>query len=75
MRDVRRATSQGRDAREGGIAWHTKILDAVRARSRADARAAMEGHMDETARLLDLAIADGGLRLSAPVLDAREPVR
>ena len=32
MRDVRRATSLGRDAREGGIAWHTKILDAVRAR-------------------------------------------
>jgi GntR family transcriptional repressor for pyruvate dehydrogenase complex len=75
MRDVRRATSQGRDAREGGIAWHTRILDAVRARSRADARAAMEGHMDETARLLDLAIADGGLHLSAPVLDAREPIR
>jgi GntR family transcriptional repressor for pyruvate dehydrogenase complex len=68
MRDVRRATSLGRAAREGGIAWHTKILDAVRARSRAEARAAMEGHMDETARLLDQAIAEGELHLSAPAV-------
>src|SRR3954453_1766422 len=75
MRDVRRSTSLARDAREGGIAWHTKILDAVRARSQADARAGMEGHMDETAPLLDLAIADGRLHLSAPVLDGLEPIR
>src|SRR3954453_4289763 len=68
MRDVRRATSQGRDAREGGIAWHTKILDAVRTHSRAEARAAMEGHMDETGRLLDQAIAEGHLHLSAPAV-------
>jgi DNA-binding FadR family transcriptional regulator len=68
MRDVRRATSLGRGAREGGIAWHTKILDAVRTRSRAEARAAMEGHMDETARLLDRAIAEGDLHLSAPAV-------
>jgi GntR family transcriptional regulator, transcriptional repressor for pyruvate dehydrogenase complex len=66
LREVRRETSQLREAREGAIAWHTRILDAVRAGSRAQARRAMEGHMDETARTLDRLIGKGGPHLSAP---------
>jgi DNA-binding FadR family transcriptional regulator len=66
LRQVRRETSRTRAAREQAIAWHTRILEAVRAGSRAEARVAMEGHMDETSATLDAVIGEGGLHLSEP---------
>jgi len=61
---IRRETSRSPVARRKAIAWHTRILEAVRAGSRIDARAAMEGHMDDTfTNLADAARLDGRLRI------------
>ena len=79
LRQVRRETSRSRSAREKAIAWHTRILEAVRAGSRDEARAAMEGHLNETSATLDSAIREGGLELSQPAgaerLDGGRAVR
>jgi GntR family transcriptional repressor for pyruvate dehydrogenase complex len=74
LRQVRRETSRAREARERAIAWHARILEAVRTGARADARAAMEGHMDDTYAALEAAIAEGGPHRSGP-LDGSLPVR
>src|SRR4051794_40610445 len=60
LRQIRRETSRTRAARECAIGWHARILEAVRAGSRAEARAAMEGHMDATVVNLAAAQLDGG---------------
>jgi GntR family transcriptional regulator, transcriptional repressor for pyruvate dehydrogenase complex len=78
LRQVRRETSRSRSAREQAIAWHTRILEAVRAGSRVEARAAMEAHMNDTSATLDRAIREGDLRLlpfAAEPLDGRQAVR
>jgi GntR family transcriptional repressor for pyruvate dehydrogenase complex len=75
LRQVRRETSRTREIREQAIGWHTRILEAVRAASREDARAAMEGHMDATSVTLEAVIREGGLHLSANLLDGRRGVR
>jgi len=67
LREVRRETSIEREAREAAIGWHAKILDAVRSGSRVQARRAMEGHMDDTARVLERVIGTGGPHLSPSV--------
>src|SRR3954454_14395063 len=75
LRQVRRETSRTREVRERAIGWHTRILEAVRAGARADARAAMEGHMDATVATLETVIREGGPHLSAEVLDPGQPAR
>jgi GntR family transcriptional repressor for pyruvate dehydrogenase complex len=79
LRQVRRETSRSRSAREKAIAWHTRILEAVRAGARDEARAAMEEHMNDTSATLDTAIREGDQQLSPPAaagrLDGRRPIR
>jgi GntR family transcriptional repressor for pyruvate dehydrogenase complex len=75
LRQVRRDTLGTRELREQAIAWHARILEAIRAGSREAARAAMEGHMDATFAVVEDVIRDGGLHLSPQPLDGRPDVR